>query len=87
MDAMPVTKLKDTVEMMNSEDYKLRFKAEYAQVVIRYKKLKAMLEKWDNGELNFIPTCPRSTYNMQIKAMTDYIAVLEARAVMENVIL
>ena len=87
MEAMAVTELKDTVEMMNSEDYKLRFKAEYAQVVIRYQKLKAMLEKWDNGELNFIPTCPRSTYNMQIKAMTDYIAVLEARAVMENVIL
>ena len=87
MDAMPVTELKDTVEMMNSEDYKLRFKAEYAQVVIRYQKLKSMLEKWDNGELNFTPTCPRSTYNMQIKAMTDYIAVLEARAVMENVIL
>ena len=87
MEAMAVTELKDTVEMMNSSDYKERFKAEYAQVVIRYQKLKAMLEKWDNGELNFIPTCPRSTYNMQIKAMTDYIAVLEARAVMENVIL
>lgn len=28
--------LKDTVEMMNSEDYKERFKAEYQQVVIRY---------------------------------------------------
>lgn len=77
--------LKDTVEMMNSEDYKKRFKAEYYQVVIRYKKLKDMLLKWDNGVLNFKPTCPRSTYNMQIKAMTDYIAVLEARAVMENV--
>lgn len=82
-----VTELKDTVEMMNSADYKDRFKAEYAQVVIRYQKLKAMLDKWDNGELNFKPTCPRSTYNMQIKAMTDYIAVLEARAVMENIIL
>ena len=77
--------LKDTVEMMNSSDYKERFKAEYQQVVIRYQKLKAMLEKWDAGELNFEPTCPRSTYNMQIKAMTDYIAVLEARAVMEGV--
>ena len=44
-----------------------------------------MLDKWDNDELNFIPTCPRSTYNMQITAMTDYIAVLEARAVMEGV--
>lgn len=77
--------LKDTIEMMNSSDYKERFKAEYQQVVIRYKKLAAMLEKWDKGELNFKPTCPRSTYNMQIKAMTDYIAVLEARAVMEDV--
>lgn len=77
--------LKDTVEMMNSSDYKERFRAEYQQVVIRYKKLAAMLEKWDKGELNFNPTCPRSTYNMQIKAMTEYIAVIEARAVMENV--
>lgn len=77
--------LKDTVEMMNSSDYKERFRAEYKQVVMRYEKLSAMLEKWDNGELNFEPTCPRSTYNMQIKAMAEYIAVLEARAVMENV--
>ena len=78
-------KLADTVEMMNSSDYKERFKAEYAQLVIRYYGLKNMLEKWDNGTLEFKPTCPRSTYNLQIKAMTDYIAVLEARAVMENV--
>lgn len=77
--------LKETVKMMNSEDYKERFKAEYQQVVIRYQKLATMLKKWDKGELNFEPTCPRSTYNMQIKAMTDYIAVLEARAVMEGV--
>ena len=78
-------KLADTVEMMNSSDYKERFKAEYAQLVIRYYGLRNMLEKWDNGILEFEPTCPRSTYNLQIKAMTDYIAVLEARAVMENV--
>lgn len=71
--------------MMNSEDYKERFKAEYYQVVIRYQKLKSMLNKWDNDQLEFAPTCPRSTYNMQITAMTDYIAVLEARAVMEGV--
>lgn len=77
--------LRDTIEMMNSSDYKERFKAEYYQVVIRYQKLKAMLEKWDKGELQFTPTCPRSTYNIQIKAMTDYIAVLEARAVMEGI--
>ena len=77
--------LKDTVEMMNSDDYKERFKAEYYQLVARYRGLKSMLIKWDEGTLSFKPTCPRSTYNMQIKAMTDYIAVLEARAVMEDV--
>ena len=78
-------KLRDTIEMMNSEDYKERFKAEYYQVVIRYQKLKSMLDKWDNDQLEVTPTCPQSTYNMQIVAMTDYIAVLEERAVMEGV--
>lgn len=77
--------LKDTIELMNSTDYKERFKAEYYQVVIRYQKLKVMLEKWDNGSLEFEPTCPRSIYNMQIRTMTDYIAVLEARAAIEDV--
>ena len=80
-------KLSETVEMMNSTDYKERFKAEYNQLAIRYKGLKAMLDKWDNGTLQFEPTCPRSTYNMQIKAMADYLAVLEARAVMANIVL
>ena len=79
--------LKDTIRMMESEDYKERFKAEYYQIVIRYKKLSTMLEKWDNGTLEFNPTCPRSTYNIQAKAMTDYIAILEARAVMEGIVL
>ena len=77
--------LEDTMEMMTSEDYRERFKAEYYQVKIRYKKLKSMIDKWDRGELNFTPTCPRSTYNIQIKAMEEYIAVLEARAVMEGI--
>lgn len=77
--------LLDTIQFMSSNDYKERFKAEYYQLVIRYKKLKNMLEKWDNNTLDFTPICPRSTYNMQIEAMTKYIAVLEARAVMENI--
>lgn len=78
-------KLEQTVNMMLSDDYKERFKGEYRQLVTRYKGLKSMLDKWDNSTLNFEPICPRSTYNMQIKTMTDYIAVLEARAVMEGI--
>ena len=77
--------LAETVNFMVSTDYKERFIAEYQQLVIRYKGLKAMLEKWDKNELEFTPTCPRSTYYMQIEAMVNYIAVLEARAVMEDI--
>ena len=87
MSDMRPMELKDTVEMMSSEDYKERFKAEYYQVKIRYGKLKYMLERWDNEPLDFTPPCPRSTYDMQIRAMSDYIAVLEARAFMEGITL
>ena len=87
MSDMRPMELKDTVELMTSDDYKERFIAEYCQVKIRYGKLKYMLERWDNGILNFTPTCPRSTYDLQISAMKDYIAILEARAVMEGVTL
>lgn len=80
-----ITSLSQTVDIMLSTGHKERFKAEYYQLVIRYKKLKDMLAKWDEGALNFEPTCPRSTYNMQIEAMQYYIEVLEARAVMESI--
>lgn len=60
-------------------------KKEYKQLEIRFDGLRRMLTKWDEGTLAFEPTCPRSTYNAQLKAMTDYMAVLEARAVMEDV--
>ncbi len=78
-------KLPATAVGMMSEDYKERFKAEYKQLVIRFEGLKKMLKKWDEGTIAFEPTCPRSTYDMQLKAMSEYIAVLEARAVMEDV--
>ena len=79
--------LQVTSEMMNSENYKDRFIAEYFQVKIRLDKLKVMLKKWDEDNLDFFPTCPRSTYDMQVEAMTYYKNVLEARARMENIVL
>ena len=78
-------KLKDTVSLMLSGDYKERFMAEYHQLHERFAGLSSMVEKWDAGTLDFTPTCPRSTYDMQKRAMVDYLAVLEARAVMEGV--
>lgn len=80
-----VLELKDTVGMMGSTDYKERFKAEYLQIAVRYRKLDKMVRDWDNGKLQFTPTCPRSIYELQLRAMTDYLEVLEARAKIEGV--
>lgn len=77
--------LSDTVEMMNSSDYKERFKGEYYQLKIRTCGLDNMLNKWDREELTFNPTCPRSTYTLQLRAMRDYMAILEMRAIMEGI--
>ena len=47
--------LKDTIEMMNSENFQERFKAEYWQTKIRYDKLHEMVVKYDAWELDFEP--------------------------------
>lgn len=77
--------LKDTVDIMCSTDYKERFIAEYKQLEIRILGLERILDNWDHNELNFKPTCPRNTYDLQLRAMKDYYAVLQMRAVMENI--
>lgn len=74
-----------TVEMMTSTDYKERFKAEYYQLKIRYDKLMKMLKYWDKDELDFTPNCPRGLYTLQVRAMHDYLAILEARAKIEGI--
>jgi hypothetical protein len=75
--------LKDTIEMMTSEDYKERFKGEYCQLGIRYNKLNNMVKNWDN--LNFKPTCPKSIYKSQLWNMYLYLCDLEERARLENI--
>lgn len=77
--------LKETVALMESADYKERFAAEYYQLETRYLKLKNMCDKWDEGKLNFTPTCPRDIYNDQLKAMSDYLTILKKRAEIEGV--
>lgn len=84
---MIINNLSNTTEMMESADYKERFKAEYYQLVYRYNKLRNMYTKGILGKLNFTPKCPMSTYDLQLKAMANYIAILETRAVIEEIIL
>lgn len=80
-----IKKLSETVEMMVSEDYIERFKAEISQLKIRIAALKSILWKWDNDRLEFEPNCPYSILNLQIEYMRKYLAILEARARIENI--
>ena len=77
--------LKDTVELMNSKDYKERFKAEYLQARIRYDKLDAMTVKYEAGTLNFTPSCPLELLKEQKKYMGNYIRTLKIRTEIEKI--
>ena len=70
---------------MVSDNYKERFFAEYMQVKTRYMALVKMCHRWDAGCLEFTPTCPRATYNFQLKAMKEYMDILEIRAKIEGI--
>lgn len=77
--------LKDTIKMMNSNDFKERFKAEYNQVKIRYEKLDEMTVKYEAGTLPFTPNCSLDILKEQKKHMGNYIRCLKIRAEIENI--
>lgn len=77
--------LAGTVELMQSEDYKDRFKAEYYQTKLRYDKLHRMVTKYEAGTLDFTPDCPLELLKAQKKAMGEYLHTLEVRAEIEGI--
>lgn len=74
-----------TIDLMNSEDYKDRFKGEYAQTLIRVRKLNNMLNKYDEGTLDFEPDCPIWLLRNQSAYMQAYLKTMEERAEYENI--
>ena len=77
--------IKDTIEMMKSEDYKERFKAEFYQVKIRLEKLTDMIDKLSKGELNFEPKCSFELFCTQRDIMSAYCSILRERAKIEDI--
>jgi len=77
--------LKETIKMMQSEDFKERFRAEYLQLKIRINGLCSMLRKYKEGTLLFKPNCSYDLLNGQFKAMDMYASYLEERAEIENI--
>ena len=72
--------LKDTVELMLSDDYRDRFKAEYQQVKIRKEKLEAYIKKIKKE--NIPHDCPIDLLMKQLDIMIDYMFILSKRAYM-----
>lgn len=86
--------LKDTVKLMDSADYKERFKAEFLQTKIRYEKLKkfntkieaADMTKFDkNGVEMPKHDCPLHLLRDQQRVMGEYLHLLEIRAEIEGI--
>lgn len=77
--------LKDTVDMMLSDDYKERFKAEYYQTKIRSDKLSIMIAKFKAGTLDFTPTCNIQLFEKQLEFMQLYSTMLALRANIEHI--
>lgn len=75
----------DTVELMASDDYKQRFKAEYYQTEIRYNKLHEMIVRYEANTLNFEPKCSIEILKKQASYMGDYLYMLEVRAEIEGI--
>lgn len=77
--------LERLIELMKSEDYKDRFRAEYYQLEDRIDKLVNMLEKYKAGTLNFTPSCSYELLSYQLQTMNAYKRVLEERAKIEGI--
>ena len=78
-------KLSETVTMMNSTDFKERFRAEYFQLVNRIEGLAVTLEKYRKGTLEFTPKCTLKMLDGQFDAMKMYKTHLEERAKLEGI--
>ena len=77
--------LKDTIKMMQSEDYKERFVAEYEQLKTRKSKLENTISKHDTGTLDFELACPVDILRTQAVYMGLYLDILKKRAEIENI--
>ena len=81
--------LEDTAPLMSSDNYKIRFFAEYAQTRIRYERLKRLCDTIEaaqmTGETEPPHDCPLELLRRQQHAMGEYLHALELRAAIEHV--
>lgn len=81
--------LKETVDMMLSEDYRERFKAEFQQTQTRYLKLRRFCDRIEAAEMTGREApkhdCPLTLLREQQRSMGAYLHTLEMRAEIEGI--
>lgn len=86
--------LKQTTDLMLSQDYKERFIAEYWQTKIRYEKLKhfnniieasSYTQGMERSIVEPLHDCPWHLLKEQQEIMGHYLHILEVRAVIEEI--
>ena len=83
--------MNDVLELAISDNYKLRFFAEYWQTKIRYEKLKALCNRIEAARITVNPAkephhdCPLELLREQQNIMGNYLRVLELRAAIEEI--
>ena len=84
-----VMELKETNSLMESNDYRERFRAEYWQLKLRYEKLRNFVNKIEAARLMGWPEprhdCPVELLREQQKHMGRYLSVMEKRALIEKI--
>ena len=84
-----IRELKDTIELMTSDDYKERLIAEYYQLLIRFRKLGNILDNYyefsEERKQNF--DCPFELLQMQFLTMSKLLDILKIHAIIEGVTL
>ena len=77
--------LKDTIELMTSDDWKDRFVAEYLQTKIRYEKLHRLIVRREVGKCDFLTPISLDSWMYQAHHMGEYLHELEKQAVLHDI--
>lgn len=78
-------KLKDTIDLMTSDNWVDRFKAEYLQTKIRYEKLHRMIVSREVGKQTFNTPISLESWKEQAKHMGMYLYELEKQAAIHEI--
>lgn len=79
-----IENLKQTAELMTSEDYRERFKGEVLQLCIRINRLRDTLIDIYDGKCKFTPKCSTDLLEAQLDSMEDLLRIYNIRSSVEG---